>query len=192
MKKLTCLFLSMLMCMSMTVPALAEENDAWSCFTMKSTDVEAKKYPKSLDIVEGNPYNEFVNEFVKDNVRVFPNGTSFSVENLDCKYDGIYVYFKSFEVGKGSITAWEWNPETEEEIDIEIDLTGKYYGHGSFTYLTKEKDPYGFESVFDGKTLYWNTDAMVDPTLPNILLLQPGESMTFTLPDPDPKTDSKP
>jgi len=184
MKKLFCLCLSLLMCLSLVTPiASAEEKDAWDCINFTVDTDEDRLYKDSVTLVEVDAWlDAYFGDSTLNEIYAFPSNAVFTVENLDCPY-GMFVYFQSYKLGNGTVELWDM----EDEDYITVDTTGKYYGYDSVQYMATEA-PEWTQSTPVGNGYVWLGEFSAYPSAENILLLQAGESVSFTLPNATPDT----
>ena len=190
MKKLICLCLSLLLCMSMVTPVAAmDETDPWSCFKFNVANKDARVYKDSVPLVIEDEFYGGVSESNSDTVYAFREGFEFTVTNLDCQY-GVYIYFETFTLQEEGSIAIDDVDENGDYCVSQLDVSGKYLTGNTTTYLSTS-DQYG-DAVPATNGLYWSSSWYSRPTydgnVDNLFLLQPGESISFTLPDNSPDT----
>ncbi len=175
----------------------AAGEDPWGMDLIK--EFPARLYNESIDVVQtkgisakmdGTDYYDYTTNSYE--VWAYPEGTTITVENLDCKY-GVYVYFHAYKPGEGTIPVWAGSSGVYS--GFMLDLTGKYYGDSSVRYLTA--DPNRREDdIPAGDGLYWRYHSDVSGLqydevaegISDAFFVQPGESVSFSLPDDSPDT----
>ena len=122
--------------------------------------------------VYDNPY-VYIKEI--DSYAVFSADTTVTVTNTNNPAP-IYIYYRQYTVhDEPFLVPWAQNAEDWESESIPmVDLSGKYYSYGGIRYLAK-----------DGDNLVWNGEFIIggDMIHPDAVLLNPGESITITLPN---------
>lgn len=167
-KKAVSMVLTLVLCLGLAVPVMAEETDAWSPIVLKASGGSVE-VAGSVDVVERD---SFVYVAYEDSVNIIyavPEGSTFQLTNDGGAYP-LYVYCKTYELGEGTIDAVR-DPETESEY--KLDVTGKYVNYGSVYNLST------YDGGIDaGNGLYWNEDLYVYSDF----LIENGESVSFALP----------
>lgn len=105
-----------------------------------------------------------------------PFGTTITVGNVGTDASAVfYIYCQSY-TRRASSTI------THGADGAAVDMQGKYFGYSAVQYLT-DKPGEGARSAGEG--LYWNSDSAIDGTTApaKAKVLQPGESVTFTMPE---------
>lgn len=108
-----------------------------------------------------------------------PGDTPITVSNVGTDASAVfYVYFRTYTLRTSSTIT---RSVASDGSDVEMDMNGKYFGYSSVQYLS-DKSSNGAKSAGNG--LYWVSDAGIDGTTApgKAKVLQPGESVTFTLP----------
>lgn len=165
MKKLASFILALALCMGLAVPAFAAGE--YRNVMIFHIDEDYTEATGSLELVEGNSYNEHTSEKTVDKWYVLKPGTALTLKNPGSDA-GVYGYLYL------------------QEYSLQSD--GKYFGGAGVAHLTTEASPWAEQSNA-GNGLYWEWDALFAPYWDEnpeeyyAGILYSGESITVQLPD---------
>lgn len=193
-KKALSLSLALALLLALAVPALAEENEAPMSTAEGLAPVsvvlgEHTRIEQEETLYDYTHFMGFVTEEQISSYLAFKSDTKVTVSHIGSDpATVIYVYFHNYTKSTESKTL-EW---------VEGDFKGKYLDDAAFyrSYLSNHKSTEDYiKSTVDGTGKYWNQEdgsgidydeetgeIIVDPAV-NPILLHPGDSVTFTLPD---------
>ncbi len=179
-KKLLSLLLALTMALGLTVSAGAAESapevEGSNAISIRS-GMGVTRVNQSVELYQEDTASGQVGDAQSlAGYNQVPFGTTITVGNVGTDASAVfYIYCRSFTRRAGSTI-------THDASGAEVDMQGRYFGYSTVQYLT-DKGAAGAKSAGEG--LYWNTDSAIDgSTAPDrAKVLQPGESVTFTMPE---------
>ena len=207
MKKLASLLLVLALCMGLAVPALADEEEAPMPFEEGIAPVEIEVEEEDFAFIEREDtlYTYYatagaLNKETSDGIIAVRKGTEITVSHAGSDASTfVWVSFEGFESRAESFALDYWS-EDEDDAEYISDFQGKYLfiEYWNTYYLSNSGEPTDdnsgeYKSIADGTGHYWNTGEFYfrvndDNEVTFIqdvdaVLLYPGDSVTFKLPD---------
>ena len=187
MRKVISLMLAIVMAMSMTSVAFAD--DASDGYPEIELSEDAVLYKETMDALDADSLDRWVYPTTLKNICVIPEETTFTVSNDDCK-NPVYIYFVKYSKRDASTNGVRMNEVLfpyvvdidEEGNEIPYDVTGKYVQNASRWQLKPIENADHHDDIYDRTGKYvWRCQpgAFYDP---DCVLLEKGESVTFGLP----------
>ena len=184
MKRIISLSLALLLCMGLSVPALAAEREG----ALVLDGPNYTKVDEEINWLHADLYSEIYSEQDPiEGLNIVEPKSKFTVTNTSADSTA-YAYIYCIEVKLMPNGSTGTIDISEDGTDIKIDLSGKY---AAFDYwnLSTSPDSYGGE-LSAGNGLYWISSPAQGMNMndDNVKLLHAGEKVTFELPQGDKNT----
>lgn len=198
MKKVISIILALVMVMSITNVAFADETNGYEYIGL-STKITPADYKETMDVMEYDATSGFVWDGALKDIKIFPSNVTFTATNNGSEYP-VYVYLDIYRVNEINgymITYdgvnWEKWPYISGYDDngneILCDVTGKYVEDGGDNVLTQKQYISNYDECKPdtASEFVWMNfpDASIFENCPYVLLGK-GKSVTFGIPKEEP------